>query len=304
MSHDAISSMWDGSRKHYKNTYIVLSIKDALSTPGIAEMVENNVVKKKGSFIFKYIYGDPEIRDWEDEDSIIIPLNGRLKIITPRRTGKIRENRGSFLRLPEASLRKIASDAHESGFNIRSLSMTGMGGDIFHASLSSDGIISFETFWNLLDSGFSFQNGIFVRDDVYLGIDSTSRLWSNSRELISSFGDNLAGYIQSSIAGMERMIPQNQRDDRIFGKERMMKYSVSPDSFNEIIRRIGRNRINLMKRENGQKRTVYSTSMSGDLFIMFHTGENLTFMPIGPVSLNGLIEYVEIIEKAGGVFLG
>ena len=275
-----------------------------MSTPGIGQIVEENVIKRKGSFIFKYIYGDPEIRDWEQEDSIIIPLKGRLKIITPRRTGKVGENHGSFLRLPEAALRKIAADAQESGFYIRSLNMIGTGGDLFHASTSSDDIISFDLFWNILNRGFTFQNAMFIRDDMHMGIDSMSRLWSNSRDLIASFGEKLADYIQFAISDLEKIVMQDQKDDRIMGKERMMKFSLDSNVLNEIIGRLGRNRVNLSRKGKDRNRVVYSTSLSEDLFLLFYDDDNLTLMPVGPVSLNGLIEHVEIIEKAGGVFLG
>lgn len=288
----------------HKNTYIVVSIKDVLSTPGIGQIVEENVIRRKGSFIFKYIYGDPELRDWEQEDSIIIPLRGKLKIITPRKTGRIGENRGSFLRLPEAALRKIAADAQEAGFHIRALNMAGIGGDVFHASTSHEDIISFDLFWNLLNKGFSFQNALFTREGIYIGLDSTSRLWSNSRELITSFGENLAEYIQFAISDLEKIIMQNQRDDRIIGKEKMMKYSLNQDMFEDIVKRIGRNRINLSRKGKDRGRILYSSSFSDDMFMIFYEHQNLTLMPIGPVTLNGLIEYVEIIEKAGGVFLG
>ncbi|MGP6239896.1 hypothetical protein ACNF40_05725 [Cuniculiplasma sp. SKW4] len=275
-----------------------------MSTPGIGQIVEENVIKRKGSFVFKYIYGDPEIRDWEEEDSIIIPLRGRLKIITPRKTGRVGENRGSFLRLPEAALRKIVSDLQESGFHIRSLNMTGTGGDLFHAVTSGDDIISFDLFWKLLNSGFSFQNALFTRDYIYAGLDATSRLWSNNRDLITSLGEKLADYIQFAISNLEKIILQNQRDDRIMGKERMMKYSLNEDILEEIIRRLGRGKINLSRKGKDMRRVVYSTSISEDLFLLFYGNKDLTIVPIGPVSLNGLIEYVEIIEKAGGVFLG
>jgi hypothetical protein len=88
------------------------------------------------------------------------------------------------------------------------------------------------------------------------------------------------------------------------GKERMMKFSLDSNVLNEIIGRLGRNRVNLSRKGKDRNRVVYSTSLSEDLFLLFYDDDNLTLMPVGPVSLNGLIEHVEIIEKAGGVFLG
>lgn len=275
-----------------------------MNSPGIGQIVENNVIRRGGSFIFKYIYGNPEIRDWEIEDSIIIPLTGKLKIITPRITGKLKENHGSYLRLPESALRKSVTDIQEMGFFIKNMNLIGTGNDYIRAAVSRGDILGFETLWKALNLGYTFQYGSFFKDDVYFGMDSSSRIWSNSRELITIMGEKMAEYISEAISGLEKFVINDQRDERIIGKEKIIRYSADDESFREILKRIGRNRINMMKREKNGDHIIYCNSVSGEVFMIHYGNGNITLMPIGEVGLNSLMEYVELIEKMGGAYLG
>ena len=267
-------------------------------------MIKNNLRGNSGYYIMKFITGQEMSLDGYSSEHIVFPYSENLKIISyrSRKTPKIRES--DFLIMPENVFARLASDMEGSGFYPSTVELEGEEGEYLGAS-SAMTLISYDVIFKFLKNGFSFRTCVFRKDRTYFGVDRFSRIWSNDREIISTMGELTAQYLSEALKNFPLNRSAESTTENMIQRPYISDYSANSEVFERLKLRLGKRRITLSRRFRNGENLIYAfaSNQTHRIEIAF-TGTNLSLVSMNSTDLNTLIVMSEIVEKAGGIFVG
>ncbi len=270
----------------------------------LSQIIKNNLRGNSGYYIMKFITGLEMSLDGYSTEHIVFPYSENLKIISyrSRKAPKTREN--DFLIMPENVFAKLASDMENSGFYPSSVELEGEEGEYFRTS-SSRTLISYDVIIKFLKNGFSFKSCTFRKDKTYFGVDRFSRIWSNDRDIISVLGELTAQYLSEALKNFYLNKGAETSIENVILRPYISDYSVSSEIVERLKLRLGKRRITLIKRFRNGDTLIYAyASDQSHRIEMVIRQNNMSLVSMNSTDLNTVIEMSEIVEKAGGVFVG
>ncbi len=270
----------------------------------LSKLIKDNFRGNRGNFIIKFTTGkDVELEEYSAEQ-IIFPYSENLKIISYRNRRAPGKRETEFLVMPESVFTKLASEMESSGFFPYSIELQGQKGEAMTA-LSAEGLITYDLIFKFLKNGFSFHSCIFRKDNMILGVERFSRIWSNDRDLISTTGEIMAQYISEALKNFSLFSHSEAEGENTLVKPYIADYIVDSESFANIKLRLGQRRIFFAHKFRNKDVVLYAYASSKSHRIqIFFKGNALNVVSMESTDLNTLIEISEIVEKAGGIFVG
>ena len=268
----------------------------------IEEILQSNVKKEGGHYILKFIYGP---LPHEFDNYITIPFQGQLNILSPLRTNRSGKLSTPYLKLPQAAFRKLLSDMEESDFRITSISMQKSRDEYFRMNNCAQVELSFNNVVSLLENGYQFSQCVFTREDDIFGVNSQSQIWSSQKSLVSVMGNTLAKYTMEIIGSLEKFLNVDSYGTESTISHNTIKYGVNNDTISTFLDRVGRKRINIIRKGPGKNTsTIFWTHSRRSIINVYFTGDIGYILSLPNTDINTLIETAEIMESSGGIYIG
>lgn len=270
----------------------------------LKEIIRTNLRSDRGIQVLYFLSErDVDIHDY-GTGHIVIPFSPLIRVVAYNSLrGKI-QGQSSNLIMPESVFMKIMEDMESIGMLPVKLEMSGRGKDRI-STQSTQHIIEYDAIRRYLEIGFSFRSCQFSDGTRTLNVERSSRLWSNSVDLISTIGNNVATYLSQAMQNFVDSRIGTGRDVNVLKRESMMMFTCSPRVLRFTRERIGHKKISYSGKLMDDSSLFFIPDKEKEGFIILHhLDETLRMKTIQPCSTNLMIDIVESIEKSGGVFIG
>ncbi len=270
----------------------------------LSKLLQNNLKNGRGNYFMKFLMDQEIDIEKYSQDQIIFPYSERLKIVTYKKRGKLGEEKSNYLVMPESVFILVMADMESSGFHTSSIDLQGQGEQYIKAS-AGRGLISYDMVHNFLKNGFSFLSCVFKKENMFIGIDRFSRIWSNDLAVISMTGELIGSYLTEALKNFLIPAKMEYSEEKLLTKTQISNYSAEDNIVENIRARLGRKKINYFKKFRDGSFLIYAyTENKSSIMGIFYRNNILSIIPMESTDLNTMIEMSEIVEKSGGVFIG